>query len=173
MASHLRTSNANDIWAEGPWYPVSKNVIIRSRSRSDLGKLPGHVESMTNHGVPQTHPPVSPVGEPEAPPSIDMGGHGPPVTSPRREWMPSDVSTPASMPNRPLAIGSEEQKVRGQIVSGDASVNPPEDGDEVYPIRRNHAYKRSEVPLRNHDGKMICGDTECAGLIFDRRCDWR
>ncbi|KAF2278175.1 uncharacterized protein EI97DRAFT_440685 [Westerdykella ornata] len=50
----------------GPWYQGAKNVIRRSRSRSDLGKSPGLAELMTQHGGPPMPMLASPLAETEA-----------------------------------------------------------------------------------------------------------
>lgn len=46
-----------------------------------------------------------------------------------------------------------------------------QDGDDA--PRGNHPYKSVEEPPRNHDGKMICKNTECASLTFNRKYEWR
>ena len=50
----------------GPWYSGAKNVIKRSRSRSDIGKSPGLRELMTQHGGPPMPMLASPLAETEA-----------------------------------------------------------------------------------------------------------
>jgi hypothetical protein len=50
----------------GPWYQGAKNVIRRSRSRSDLGKSPGLAELMTQHGGPPMPMLASPLADTEA-----------------------------------------------------------------------------------------------------------
>ncbi|KAF2825808.1 hypothetical protein CC86DRAFT_382799 [Ophiobolus disseminans] len=47
-----------------------------------------------------------------------------------------------------------------------------QDGDDDGSMRKNHSYKRAEEPPRNQEGKMICRHHECAGLFFDRKCEW-
>jgi hypothetical protein len=46
-----------------------------------------------------------------------------------------------------------------------------------YTPRRGHAFKRSEDPPKNENGKMICkfaqNNLECENLTFDRKCEWR
>ena len=54
-------------------------------------------------------------------------------------------------------------------LSEDISSQDEHDGS----LRKNHSYKRAEEPPRNHDAKMICKHAECAGLTFDRKCEWR
>jgi hypothetical protein len=70
-------SSATNLSATGPWYQGAKNVIRRSRSRSDLGKSPGLAELMTQHGGPPMPTLVSPLAETEAtktPPQPSPGG---------------------------------------------------------------------------------------------------
>jgi hypothetical protein len=50
----------------GPWYQGARNVIKRSRSRSDIGKSPGLKELMTQHGGPPMPMLASPLAETEA-----------------------------------------------------------------------------------------------------------
>jgi hypothetical protein len=50
----------------GPWYHGARNVIKRSRSRSDIGKSPGLKELMTQHGGPPMPMLASPLAETEA-----------------------------------------------------------------------------------------------------------
>jgi len=50
----------------GPWYSGARNVIKRSRSRSDIGKSPGLKELMTQHGGPPMPMLASPLAETEA-----------------------------------------------------------------------------------------------------------
>lgn len=50
----------------GPWYQGAKNVIKRSRSRSDLGRSLGLAELMTQHGGPPMPMLASPLAETEA-----------------------------------------------------------------------------------------------------------
>jgi hypothetical protein len=48
------------------------------------------------------------------------------------------------------------------------------DHQEPFSPRRGYTHKRSEEPDRNAQGKMICKfQSTCAGLTFDRRCEWR
>ncbi|KAJ4372093.1 hypothetical protein N0V83_003866 [Neocucurbitaria cava] len=50
----------------GPWYHGARNVIKRSRSRSDLGRSPGLAELMTQHGGPPMPMLASPLADTEA-----------------------------------------------------------------------------------------------------------
>jgi hypothetical protein len=52
--------------AAGPWYKGPKNVIKRSRSRSDIGRSPGLAELMTQHGGPPMPMLASPLADTEA-----------------------------------------------------------------------------------------------------------
>jgi hypothetical protein len=52
--------------AAGPWYKGHRNVIKRSRSRSDIGRSPGLAELMTQHGGPPMPMLASPLAETEA-----------------------------------------------------------------------------------------------------------
>jgi hypothetical protein len=50
----------------GPWYHGARNVIKRTRSRSDIGKSPGLKELMTQHGGPPMPMLASPLADTEA-----------------------------------------------------------------------------------------------------------
>lgn len=50
----------------GPWFRTPRNVIKRSRSRSDLGRSPGLAELMTQHGGPPMPMLASPLADTEA-----------------------------------------------------------------------------------------------------------
>ncbi|KAL6711823.1 hypothetical protein ACN47E_002866 [Coniothyrium glycines] len=52
--------------ASGPWYKAPRNVIKRTRSRSDIGRSPGLAELMTHHGGPPMPMLASPLAETEA-----------------------------------------------------------------------------------------------------------
>ncbi len=52
--------------SSGPWYQGAKNVIKRSRSRSDLGRSLGLAELMTQHGGPPMPMLASPLADTEA-----------------------------------------------------------------------------------------------------------
>jgi hypothetical protein len=52
--------------AAGPWYKGPRNVIKRSRSRSDIGRSPGLAELMTQHGGPPMPMLASPLADTEA-----------------------------------------------------------------------------------------------------------
>lgn len=52
--------------ASGPWFRTPRNVIKRSRSRSDIGRSPGLAELMTQHGGPPMPMLASPLAETEA-----------------------------------------------------------------------------------------------------------
>jgi hypothetical protein len=110
---------------------------------------------------------------------------------PRHERRPltnsnSNIPTPVSMSGPRLPLLSEQHTLgdrRGSVAASVASSygqrrphsdwGSSEDCDDVDSIRRNHAYKRSEEPPRNHDGKMTCKHNECANVTFDRKCEWR
>ena len=47
------------------------------------------------------------------------------------------------------------------------------DTSEPLSSRRGNTHKRSEEPPRDSQGKIICSSSSCAGLIFERRCEWR
>jgi hypothetical protein len=52
--------------AAGPWYKGPRNVIKRTRSRSDIGRSPGLAELMTQHGGPPMPMLASPLADTEA-----------------------------------------------------------------------------------------------------------
>jgi hypothetical protein len=55
------------------------------------------------------------------------------------------------------------------------------DGDDIgqeniepFAPRRGYTHKRAEEPPKNEQGKMTCKfQTTCAGVTFDRKCEWR
>ncbi|KAH4991982.1 hypothetical protein HBI38_193420 [Parastagonospora nodorum] len=71
LSNHSREGappSANGLSANntGPWYHGARNVIKRSRSRSDIGKSPGLKELMTQHGGPPMPMLASPLADTEA-----------------------------------------------------------------------------------------------------------
>jgi len=91
------------------------------------------------------------------PTPISMSGSRSPLLSPADGRTCSPASPYSQVP---LRRPSEDASSQG-------------DPEEAGSPRRNHAYKRAEEPPRNHDGKMVCKQPECAGLMFDRKCEWR
>ncbi|KAF2646063.1 hypothetical protein P280DRAFT_387335 [Massarina eburnea CBS 473.64] len=89
------------------------------------------------------------------PTPVSMGGNRSPLLSPVGDRR---LSTASSM--GPIRQMSEDR----------SSVT--QDGDDAGSPRRNHVYKRSEEPPRNHEGKMVCKHSECTSLTFDRKCEW-
>lgn len=92
----------------------------------------------------------------------------------------SGMPTPASMagPQTPLLSPTSAEPphmttsspTHSRRISEDrSSIDDDEDGS----MRKNHSYKRAEEPSRNSEGKMTCRHSECAGLVFDRKCEWR
>ncbi|KAF2797378.1 hypothetical protein K505DRAFT_322637 [Melanomma pulvis-pyrius CBS 109.77] len=108
---------------------------------------------------------------------------------PRHERTPStnstsNIPTPVSMsgPRSPLLPEEHQRDRRASVAASIASsygqIRPhsergsSEDADDGGSPRINHAYKRSEEPPRNLDGKMICKHNDCANITFDRKCEW-
>jgi hypothetical protein len=84
--------------------------------------------------------------------------------------LPSDMDVSAQNPN------SEEN----MSTDGDQDGLEMQEGHEETTLndgfspRRGHTHKRPEEPPKNDVGKMICRfQGTCAGLIFDRKCEWR
>ncbi|KAF2466032.1 uncharacterized protein BDR25DRAFT_78686 [Lindgomyces ingoldianus] len=92
----------------------------------------------------------------------------------------SNMPTPVSIaaPHSPLRspIGDRRPSIGSSIghARQDSEERSSQDGDDNNDLspRRNHAYKRSEEPPRNREGKMVCKHKECADLTFDRKCEW-
>ncbi|KAJ4356619.1 uncharacterized protein N0V89_004655 [Didymosphaeria variabile] len=92
----------------------------------------------------------------------------------------SNMPTPVSMAgsHSPLLSPAEDHRrysvasSQGPIRQQSEETSSQGDPDDVDSLRRNHAYKRSEEPPKNQDGKMICKHSECAGQTFDRKCEW-
>ncbi|KAL1598415.1 hypothetical protein SLS59_006699 [Nothophoma quercina] len=88
----------------------------------------------------------------------------------------SNFPTPISLVGEalPSPVGGEHRSVMSsphahtRHLSEDVSSQDEHDGS----LRKNHSYKRAEEPPRNHEAKMICKHQECAGLTFDRKCEW-
>ncbi|KAF2850668.1 hypothetical protein T440DRAFT_81841 [Plenodomus tracheiphilus IPT5] len=71
------SSTALSAAASGPWFRTPRNVIKRSRSRSDIGRSPGLAELMTQHGGPPMPMLASPLAETEATrPSVQLNPAG-------------------------------------------------------------------------------------------------
>ncbi|KAJ8107156.1 hypothetical protein OPT61_g9061 [Boeremia exigua] len=87
----------------------------------------------------------------------------------------TDMPTPVSIAScaLPSPVGDQHRTMSSphthtRQLSEDISSQDEHDGS----LRKNHSYKRAEEPPRNHDAKMICKHAECAGLTFDRKCEW-
>ncbi|KAI8932208.1 hypothetical protein NX059_011086 [Plenodomus lindquistii] len=86
--------------------------------------------------------------------------------------MPTPVST--SGPRSPLTptadarshILTSPQSHSRQISEDRSSLS----GDDER--KANYSYKRNEEPERNAEGKMTCKHQDCAGMIFERKCEW-
>lgn len=56
----------------------------------------------------------------------------------------------------------------------DLDISLDVDGIAPFSPRRGFTHKRNEDPPRNEAGKMMCKfQSTCAGVTFDRRCEWR
>lgn len=92
----------------------------------------------------------------------------------------SNIPTPVSMsgPRSPLLSPTSAERSNidtsprghGRRISEDLT---SQDGDDDGSLRGKLNHKRAEEPPRNQHGKMVCIHTECAGLLFDRKCEWR
>lgn len=89
----------------------------------------------------------------------------------------TDMPTPVSMAGHglPSPIGEQQRKTMSsphthtRQLSEDISSHDEQDGS----LRKNNSHKRAEEPPRNNDAKMICKHSECSGITFDRKCEWR
>jgi hypothetical protein len=74
-----------------------------------------------------------------------------------------------------IAVSATNHGLTDPAPHGDMSEDPSSpDGIEPFSPRRGFTHKRNEEPPRNEGGKMICRfQATCAGLTFDRRCEWR
>ncbi|KAF2733604.1 hypothetical protein EJ04DRAFT_513105 [Polyplosphaeria fusca] len=91
----------------------------------------------------------------------------------------SSIPTPVSMsaPRSPLLSPSDNRRPsiassHGMPQRHTSEESSSQDENDALSPRRNHAYKRSEEPPRNREGKMICKYTECGSVMFDRKCEW-
>jgi hypothetical protein len=90
------------------------------------------------------------------PTPISMAGQRSPSPSIQQTHTQSGPQSPASSSRRPSEDPSS--------LEGD---------DHLASLSKNHIYKRSGEPPRNHEAKMVCEHPECTGLTFDRKCEWR
>lgn len=90
----------------------------------------------------------------------------------------SNIPTPVSIagPRSPLlsptAVTAGERRHTNHSRNRSTDSSEQDDEDDGT-LRKNYSYKRAEEPQRNQDGKMMCRHQECAGLFFDRKCEWR
>ncbi|KAH7384105.1 hypothetical protein DE146DRAFT_759903 [Phaeosphaeria sp. MPI-PUGE-AT-0046c] len=91
----------------------------------------------------------------------------------------SNIPTPVSMsgPRSPLLSPTTAQRSNADASPRNHSRRISEDltsqdGDDDGSLRGKLNHKRAEEPPRNQQGKMICINSECAGLLFDRKCEW-
>jgi len=97
----------------------------------------------------------------------------------------SSINSNINMPNTPTSIPGPKspllsptsveishitspQNHNRYISEAPSSVSGEDDGTS----RKSLLYKRAEEPSRNTDGKMTCRYQECAGLYFERKCEW-
>jgi hypothetical protein len=93
----------------------------------------------------------------------------------------SNIPTPVSMAGQRSPSPSIQQThtQSGPQSPASSSRRPSEDpsslegDDHLASLSKNHSYKRSGEPPRNHEAKMVCEHPECTGLTFDRKCEWR
>jgi hypothetical protein len=110
----------------------------------------------------------------------------PPVNDPTEAYSPhqSNNSEPFSSPGdntfpEPFSprdhTDSSEPFSRQRNNSTMVPFTPRRRNDTSEPLssRRGNTHKRSEEPPRDSQGKIICSSSSCAGLIFERRCEWR
>jgi hypothetical protein len=90
------------------------------------------------------------------PTPVSMGGQRSPSPSVQERHAQSGPHSPARSSRRPSEDASSQE--------GD---------DHITSLSKNHIYKRSGEPPRNHEAKMVCEHRECTGLTFDRKCEWR
>jgi hypothetical protein len=84
--------------------------------------------------------------------------------------LPSDMGVSAQNPNSEenMSTDGDQDGLDMQDGHDEATLN---DG---FSPRRGHTHKRPEDPPKNDLGKMICRfQATCAGLTFDRKCEWR
>ncbi|KAH4065921.1 hypothetical protein HBH69_094040 [Parastagonospora nodorum] len=91
----------------------------------------------------------------------------------------SNILTPISMsgPRSPLPSPTAGERPLVPTTPPTHSINDSEDrsspdGEDDGSLRKNFSYKRAEEPPRNQEGKMTCRHHECAGVFFDRKCEW-
>jgi hypothetical protein len=95
------------------------------------------------------------------PTPVSMAGHRSPLSSPTTEQRDT-------MPSPRVHTHTHSRRI-----SEDSTTSSQDSDDNLGSMRKNHSYKRSEEPPRNSEAKMICKHEECAGLTFDRKCEWR
>lgn len=111
-------------------------------------------------------------------PQPNLGLNLPPHTIPGARPMspPDSVSETLPVMEQP----SRKRKysdVAAQLTAASSTAQErpsSEDRDPGYTPRGKYSHKRAVDPPKNALGKMICTfSSECAGITFDRKCEWR
>ena len=85
---------------------------------------------------------------------------------------PHKMSSPESEPSPPVSSYHRNMSPSiGALAVRTASEEDRSPGAEV--TEQPKRFKRTESPRVNDHGKMTCKFVECAGVTFDRKCEWR
>lgn len=130
-------------------------------------ETPYHIPSEMNN----MQAPVSPVSGHNSPHgTVHMGEQA--SLSRKRSHSVMSQSDAAALANASVNGNIHHQHSRsGSMASAHAA--SPNDPAEDYSPRGSRAFKRGDAP-KNAANKFIClFSEECAGLTFDRKCEWR
>ncbi|KAH8725915.1 hypothetical protein GQ44DRAFT_615096 [Phaeosphaeriaceae sp. PMI808] len=117
--------------------------------------IPQDSVSMQLPGIPIKHERTSSIhSNSNMPTPVSLGPRSP-MLSPTSVDRPSIATSP---------------NTHSRNISEDRSSLDRDDEDGT--LRKNYSFKRAEEPPRNQDGKMLCIHQECAGISFDRKCEW-
>lgn len=89
-----------------------------------------------------------------------------------------EMRSPESEPSPPA---SSSYMRKASLSSSSAAVPAPSEEDrspamrpaEAPPTNRSRPIRRTESPPLNVNKKMTCKFAECAGITFERKCEWR
>ncbi|KAF1921559.1 hypothetical protein BDU57DRAFT_510429 [Ampelomyces quisqualis] len=152
-----------DFASLGPLYHQPQASSLQHSTNFNYANLPYNMTSQTVLENTTTQLPQLPVKHERTssttstsniPTPVSMSGPRSPLLSPTR-GEPSHINTSPRTHSHHFSEDRSSQDVE-------------EDGS----LRKNFNFKRAEEPLRTPEGKMTCRHNECAGLLFDRKCEW-
>jgi hypothetical protein len=151
-----------------PTLPLQQSLV----SASPMSKLPAEIHhessepfstSLPDNTEPFSSPPVRP---PE--------GFSPHQSNSEPYSSPGDNAFPEPFSPREHTDSSDPFPRRRN--NGTLEPFTPQkrnDAPDTPSSRRGNTHKRAEEPPRDPNGKILCRFSSCAGLVFERRCEWR